>query len=186
MFFGIRKPKNTAVFISGGGSTLQALLELRFQLNIGLVVSNKQHNLGLLKAKRSGCITYHFGKEKSYTELSKVLKSRQIEQIFLAGYMRILPTDFVNSWQNKIFNIHPSLLPDFAGLEATEKSFEAKGNMGVTIHKVTAEIDTGPRFLQTVSAAATCTSQMNFTEAQFFLRRSEQHLLREFAYRRAV
>ena len=186
MFFGIRKPKNTAVFISGGGSTLQALLELRFQLKIGLVVSSKQHTLGLLKAKRSGCEIYHFSKEKSYTDLSSILKSKQIDQIFLAGYMRILPIDFVNSWQDKIFNIHPSLLPDFPGLNAAEKSFQSKDNMGVTIHMVTAEIDTGPMFLQTVSATATSTSQMNFTEAQFFLRRSEQHLLREFAYRRAV
>ena len=153
MLSGIRKPKNTAVFISGGGSTLQALLELRFQLNIGLVVSNKQHNLGLLKAKRFGCETYHFTKDKSYTELSFVLKAKKIEQIFLAGYMRLLPSDFVNFWQNKIFNIHPSLLPDFPGLEAAEKIFGSKGKMGLTIHEVTAELDAGPVFLQHAALA---------------------------------
>ncbi len=186
MFSGIRKPKNTAVFISGGGSTLQALLEMQFQLNIRLVVSNNHQNLGQLKAKRFGLETYYFDKNKSYIDLSNFLKSKDIDQIFLAGYMRLLPEDFVKLWENKIFNIHPSILPDFPGLDASRKSYQAGHDMGVTVHTVTAEMDTGPVILQQVAVSAKYVTQMDLTEAQFLLRRTEQHLLREFAFKRAI
>ncbi len=182
----VRKPKRTAVFISGSGSTLQTLLEVRHQLCITVIISNKKLALGALKAKRFGCQIKFLRKEDSYQDLNIFLKNNNIEQIFLAGFMKILPAEFVAQWPEQIFNIHPSLLPEFPGLMASEKSFQAQADMGVTIHHVNQHMDEGPIFLQQKSVSQNVINQMNFAEAQFWLRRTEQHLLREFALRSAV
>ena len=158
MFTGVRRPKNTAVFISGGGSTLQALLELQHQFSISLVVSNKKNILGLLKSKRFGRNHLLLNKDYSFQLLTENLKAMKIDQIFLAGYMKLLPASFVNQWPDKIFNIHPSLLPLYPGLNAADKNYQEKKQLN----------------LKTLS------------EANILLRRTEQHLLREFIFRRAL
>lgn len=186
MSIGVRKPKNVAVFISGAGSTLQALLELHHQFRISIIITNKKNILGELKAKRFGIKTYFFSKSSSYSELTILLKETQIEVLFLAGFMRLLPEDFVSQWQGKIYNIHPSLLPKFPGLGATEKSYQASHKMGVTIHQVNQEMDQGKIFLQQHSLKESALKNVSFLEARFFLRRTEQHLLREFIYRRCL
>lgn len=71
------------------------------------------------------------------------LRSRSIQKIFLLGFMRLIPASFVELWSQSILNVHPSLLPLFPGLEAIEKSFQARAPMGVTIHHVTPEMDAG-------------------------------------------
>lgn len=187
MSFGIRKPKNIAVFISGGGSTLQAFLELQHQFSISLVVSNKKNSIGLLKAKRFGRNYLLLNKEISYKELSEKLKSLKIDQIFLAGYMKLLPPEFVSEWQNKIFNIHPSLLPLYPGLNAAEKNYQEQLNpMGVTVHCIDEKMDEGTLFLQQISLDKNQIKSRTAAEANFLLRRTEQHLLREFVFRRAL
>ena len=187
MSFGIRKPKNMAVFISGGGSTLQALLELQHQISISLVVSNKKNIIGKLKAKRFGRSYFFMNKENSYQQLSAKLKSMKIDQIFLAGYMKLLPEEFVNEWHNKIFNIHPSLLPLYPGLNAAEKNYQQQTeSMGATIHIIDEKMDEGTLFLQQTSTDKSQIKTRTFTEANFLLRRTEQHLLREFVFRRAL
>lgn len=180
------RPKKFAIFISGNGSTLQALLEMQHQILITLVVTNKRHTLGQLKAMRWGGKTLFLSKHCSYEELTKKLLFYNIDHIFLAGYMKLLPDTFVLQWENKIFNIHPSLLPYFPGLNSAEKNFLAKQKMGVTIHSVTTEMDQGPIFLQQSSAAEKQVCEMNLKEAQFLLRRTEQHILREFVLRKAI
>lgn len=187
MLAGTRRPKKTAVFISGGGSTLQALLELQYQFTIPLVVSNKKNILGLLKAKRFGQRHFFLSKDFSLELLTKKLRAMNIEQIFLAGYMKLLPAAFVNEWRGKIFNIHPSLLPLYPGLNAAEKNyFDKKHAMGVTVHVIDEKMDEGALFLQQASLNKDQIKLKTASEADILLRRTEQHLLREFIFRRAL
>jgi len=187
---GTRKPKNSAVFISGGGSTLQALLEHQMSSSIRLVVSNRKKAAGLLKAKRFGCQTFYFGKEQSYSDLSQKLTSMKIEAIFLAGFMKILPEDFVADWEGKIFNIHPSLLPEFPGLNSFERSFQSGSRVGATIHAVNHKMDEGQIFLQKevplLKIVQNKKRDHSVQMAEIALRQTEQHLLREFSIRKWI
>ncbi len=179
MLSGFRRPKRVAVFISGGGSTLQALLEMHHQLNVTLVVSSKRTALGALKAKRFGKTVIYLDKLIDYARLSEVLTENNIEMIVLAGFMKILPESFVQAWADRLINIHPSLLPLFPGLNSAEKSWTAGSDMGVTLHKVVAEVDSGDVILQ--RKALSTPKNFSFDEAGLFLRRTEQHVLRELA-----
>lgn len=186
MLAGSRKLKNAAVFISGNGSTLQALLESQSQISIKLVVSNNKMALGCLKAKRFGVPTFYFSRTQSFNELTKMLRQKQIELLFLAGFMKILPPDFVAQWKDQIYNIHPSLLPKYPGLNAAEISHQNKDHMGATIHEVTDQLDQGKKFLQIKALDRKVSASQPMPEAFYFLRRSEQHLLREFALRKGL
>lgn len=183
---GIRKPKKIAVFISGSGSTLQALLEMQFQSDISLVITNKDNRLGALKAKRFGKPVIFMNKSMTFDDLTIILKQHQINQIILAGFMKMLPAQFVDQWAGQIYNIHPSLLPDFPGLQSIEKNYHAKLNMGVTIHEVNRQMDQGRIVLQQQALAAAKTNVIELQQANIFIRRTEQHLLREFALRRTL
>ncbi len=183
MFAGFKRPNNNAVFISGSGSTLQALLENQHLFPVKIIITNKKNTLAELKAKRFGIRTYFFSKNDNYQDLNLFLKKEKVDALFLAGFMKVLPEDFVNLWENRIFNIHPSLLPDFPGLHAAEKSFEEQKNMGVTIHQVNAQIDQGKVCLQMGSLLKENFQKTPWNQAILFLRRTEQHLLREYATR---
>lgn len=74
--------------------------------------------------------------------------SQKIDKIFLLGFMRLLPASFLQKWQGRIFNLHPSLLPLYPGKNAIEKSYEAGDAMGVSIHHVITEMDAGRVVLQ--------------------------------------
>ena len=112
----------TAVFISGSGSTLQSLLEIKHQINLTLVVTNRKNALGILRSKRFGVPVLYFDKKMSFAELSNQLKSFSIQKIFLAGFMKIIPPEFIQAWQGQILNIHPSLLPAYKVLDAAQRS----------------------------------------------------------------
>lgn len=183
MLAGFKRPKNSAVFISGSGSTLQALLENQHQFPIKIIITNKKNTLGEIKAKRFGIRSYFFSKNENYHDLNLLLIKEKIDTLFLAGFLKVLPADFVQIWENKIYNIHPSLLPEFPGLHSAEKSFQEKKQMGVTIHQVNAEIDRGKIFLQMHSLLKDVSKNIELSQAMLFLRRSEQHLLREFSTR---
>jgi|SRR3989344_2933347 len=181
MLNGPRKPQRVAVFISGGGSTLQSLLEMHHQIDISLIVTNKKSALGNLKAKRFGKKTIFFDKKMDYYLLDKVLRDHKIEVIILAGFMKLLPASFVELWKNKIINIHPSLLPQYPGLNSAERSWSDNSEMGVTLHKVIAEVDAGNVLFQKKSLRQP--RQYALGEANLFLRRTEQFLLRELVSR---
>jgi phosphoribosylglycinamide formyltransferase-1 len=170
--------QRTAVFISGTGSCLQAILEMSEYQNIKLVICNAQNALGLLKAKRFGIETLVFDHPIDYLEIHRALKMRKIQKIFLAGFMKIIPQNFLELWEGHIFNIHPSLLPLHKGLNAFEKSFEAKDQMGATIHHVVSKIDSGLNIFQ--RALNPWHENLNLSTAYFQLRVVEQHLMREF------
>ena len=181
MLSGCRKERRYAIFISGSGSTLQTFLDQPYQLSIKLVISNKKTALGALKAKRNGICVEYVNSQTSATELNKILKKYNITHIFLAGYMKILSEEFINTWSGRITNIHPSLLPEHKGLHAAEKSWQEKSKMGASIHDVIADLDAGKIMIQKISLENS--QSMNLNEALLFLRATEQNILRNYSSR---
>ncbi|KTC91353.1 phosphoribosylglycinamide formyltransferase [Fluoribacter dumoffii] len=150
-----------AVLGSTRGTNLNAIVaaikEQRLAASIELVLSNKADALILEKAAHFGIKSMFVNPQGlSRTDfdnhLSKILKQHHIELIVLIGYMRILSAEFVLHWQHKIINIHPSLLPAYAGLmnldvhQAVLDAAEIE--TGCTVHFVTEQVDAGPIILQ--------------------------------------
>lgn len=149
------KKIKVAVLISGNGTNLQALIEAciapSYPAEIVLVISNKANAKGILRAREAGIKTRivdhtnYSSREEFDTELSMILSNSKCELVCLAGFMRILSESFVNTWPNRILNIHPSLLPSFPGTKTHERALEAGVKVsGCTLHFVTAELDAGP------------------------------------------
>lgn len=151
--------KKTAVLISGAGSNLQALIEAArapdYPAEISLVISNKAEAAGLERARVAGipvCIIdhRHYADRAGFeAALHAALLHAQIEIVCLAGFMRILGAEFVQKWQGKMINIHPSLLPDFKGINTHARVLEAGvAETGCTAHFVIPDLDAGPIILQ--------------------------------------
>ena len=157
--------KRLVVLVSGSGTNLQAIInsiksgELKNTV-ISAVISNKKEAFALKRAESENIDAIFINPKdfKSAAEydlkLIEIINQYKIDLIILAGYMKILTADFVNSFPNKIINIHPALLPDFGGKGMYgEKVHEAVLKSGVkesgcTVHFVTAEVDAGPIIFQ--------------------------------------
>ena len=150
----MNKKISLAILLSGNGSNLQAIIDNistgKLKADIKIVISNNQDAFGLKRASENGiknlCVdNKKFDHRESYDrELIKILKQEKVDLIVLAGFMRILGSNFVKSFPNKIINIHPSLLPKYPGLYTHRKVLENKDEEhGVTVHFVDEGIDTG-------------------------------------------
>ena len=157
MTFPPLRPARLAVFASGRGSNLAALLEAfpaeHPLASVCLVVSNRAEAGALERARTAGvgAVRIPFGRdrEKFEREAVRVLRSSNTDLICLAGFMRVLSPAFVTRYEGRILNIHPSLLPAFPGLRAVEKALEAGvSESGCTVHFVDAGVDTGSIILQ--------------------------------------
>ena len=147
------------ILISGNGSNLQFLIDnaKKIDLEICSVISNKEDAFGLKRAKRAN-ITAHFvdpnlykSREDFDKQLITIIDKLNISLIVLAGYMRILSSDFIHHFSGKILNIHPSLLPKFQGLNTHRKAIDAKEKYhGATVHFATEELDGGPVISQEI------------------------------------
>jgi phosphoribosylglycinamide formyltransferase 1 len=147
------------ILISGDGSNLQSLIDnaKKIDLEICLVISNKEGAFGLKRAKRAN-ITAHYvdpnlykSREDFDKKLITIIDELDISLIVLAGYMRILSSDFIHHFSGKILNIHPSLLPKFPGLNTHRKAIDAKEKYhGATVHFATEELDGGPTISQEI------------------------------------
>ena len=147
------------ILISGNGSNLQSLIDnaKKIDLEICLVISNKEDAFGLKRAKRAN-ITAHFvdpnlykSREDFDKKLITIIDELDISLIVLAGYMRILSSDFINHFAGKILNIHPSLLPKFPGLNTHRKAIDGKEKYhGASVHFATEELDGGPIISQEI------------------------------------
>ncbi len=169
-----------AIFISGTGSNLGAALDMRDDIEIGLVVSSRKKALGVLKARRAGVPVHFLGNPIDWNELTKSLKTYNIHSIFLLGFMKILPESFVSQWEGRILNIHPSLLPAYPGLESIKLSFQEQKPMGITVHKVIPEMDAGPRILQRqVKSTQAFKLYENLEDTENEFHRQEHRLVRE-------
>lgn len=168
-----------AIFLSGRGSTAQALLEVT-SLHVQLVVSNRAKALGLLKAKRFGIPTLYFSKNMDWMQLDQELKARRVQWIFMCGFMKILPPEFVEKWKHQIINIHPSLLPLYAGAHGIEDSFAADGPYGVSIHEATDKMDEGPLYFQKRISRQEVGRDIEILKSK--ITPTEQELLRRWAW----
>lgn len=148
-----------AALISGRGSNLQALIDAcrqpDFPAEIVLAVSNVPGAAGLERAARAGIATRTIdhrsfqGREPFEDALDAALSAARVELVCLAGFMRILTTPFVQRWQGKLINIHPSLLPKYPGLDTHARAIaDGEAFAGCTVHYVVPEVDAGPTIVQ--------------------------------------
>ena len=143
-----------AVLISGNGSNLQAIID-NFRDEVGIeissVISNKADAYGLTRANREGIETHivnhedYSSREDFEKELIKILKKESPDLIVLAGFMRILSNLFISEYYGKLINIHPSLLPNYKGMDTHRRVLENDEEFhGVTVHYVDNSLDGGP------------------------------------------
>ena len=156
---------NIAVFASHGGSDLQAIIDgcksNQIHATVVAVISNNADSMALQRANNENISAYHlsakkFGSEEALAkEILHVLANHKVDMIFLAGYMRMLHITVLEKYHNRIFNIHPALLPKFGGkgmygMNVHTAVIKAKETeTGVTIHRVNAEYDSGEIVAQT-------------------------------------
>jgi len=155
--------RNIVILISGAGSNLQALMraarqeqwEQRLQARITAVISNRSDAPGLALARTAGlaCEVVDHAAYPSRDAFDAALMTRidahQPTLVLLAGFMRILTPEFVRHYEDRLINIHPSLLPAFTGLHTHRRALEAGCKVaGATVHRVTAELDHGPILAQ--------------------------------------
>ena len=129
----------------------------KIDLEICSVISNKEDAFGLKRAERANISTNFVdpnrfeSREDFDKQLIAIIDELDIGLIILAGYMRILSSDFINHFAGKILNIHPSLLPKFQGLNTHRKAIDAKEKYhGATVHFATEELDGGPIISQEI------------------------------------
>ena len=147
---------NIAVFISGSGSNLKNLisysLKKKSTYKIQLVISNKATSKGLRYAKKFKIkkkIINYFNKEKAEKDILHELKKNKIDLVCLAGFMKILSSNFIKKFKGKIINIHPSLLPKYKGLNTHQRAINNKEKYaGCTVHYVNSRLDSGKIILQ--------------------------------------
>ena len=148
-----------AVLISGSGSNLQAIIDEIEKGNIKgkieIVISNNKNAYGLQRAKKHNIEAIYLSKEDYPSaddfddEIIKKLKAKEIDLVVLVGYLKILTTKFIKTFENRIINIHPSLIPAFAGEgyygHHVHQAAVKKGvkYSGATVHFVNEEVDGG-------------------------------------------
>jgi phosphoribosylglycinamide formyltransferase-1 len=152
--------KRVAVLISGRGSNMASLIEAAkersYPAEIALVVSNRPEAPGLARAAAQAiptAVVDHrpHGKDRAAFErvLQAVLDEHRVELVCLGGFMRLLTPAFVLHWQGRMLNIHPALLPSFAGLDPHGQALKAGVKIsGATVHFVVPEADAGPIIAQ--------------------------------------
>ena len=147
---------NTAVFISGRGSNLKSLIAFSIKkkspIRIKLVISNNKKAKGLNYIKNyklNKFIVNYSNIKKAENNILKKLKQNKIEFICLAGFMKILSSNFIKRFNNPILNIHPSLLPKYKGLNTHLRVINNNETFtGATVHLVTEKLDSGKIILQ--------------------------------------
>lgn len=144
-----------AVLISGRGSNLQCLIDACAEpdspARIVAVISNRPEASGLERAREAGIAAVaidhkaHDSRESFEAALDAALREAGAEFVCLAGFMRILTEGFVNRWEGRMINIHPSLLPKYKGIDTHKRAIEAgDAEHGCTVHWVTPGMDEGP------------------------------------------
>jgi len=157
------KKVRVGVLASGRGSNLQAIIDAieanRLDAQIALVLSNKSDAMALDRARKHG-LTDVFLDPKPFAgqpdsrdaydrAVLDVLRKHDVELVLLAGYMKIVTSVLVKAYENRMMNIHPSLLPAFPGLDVQKKALEHGVKVsGCTVHFVTEGVDEGPIIIQ--------------------------------------
>ncbi|HEX9718176.1 MAG TPA: phosphoribosylglycinamide formyltransferase [Ramlibacter sp.] len=157
--------KNIVILISGGGSNMAAIVrsaqregwDRSRDARVAAVISNRADAGGLVFAREQGIATDvvdhkgHATRAAFDAELAAAIDRHQPTLVVLAGFMRILTPGFVQRYQGRLLNIHPSLLPAFPGLHTHQRAIDAGCKVaGATVHQVTSELDYGPILAQAV------------------------------------
>jgi phosphoribosylglycinamide formyltransferase 1 len=157
--------KNIVILISGGGSNMAAIVrsaqragwQKSLDAQVAAVISNRADAGGLAFAREQRIATdvvdhkRHPTREAFDAELAAAIDRHQPALVVLAGFMRILTPAFVQRYQGRLLNIHPSLLPAFPGLHTHQRAIDAGCKVaGATVHQVTSELDHGPILAQAV------------------------------------
>lgn len=154
------QPINVAVFVSGRGSNLKALLDAKAagrlpRVNFALVFSDKEHPPAFDHARAHGITARSlrpksFGSKQEYEAAAVALmREAGVDWIVLAGYMRLVGPTLLEAFPMRIVNIHPALLPSFPGLHAQRQAIDCGVKIsGCTVHFVDAGMDTGPIIMQ--------------------------------------
>lgn len=151
--------KRIAILISGRGSNMMALIDaVRAETipyaEVAVVISDKANAAGLLKARERGIETLVIERsgrprEEHDREIVTALKAKNVDLVCLAGYMRLLSSEFLSAFPRRILNIHPSLLPLFPGLDAQQQAIDHGAKLsGCTVHYVDETLDGGPVIAQ--------------------------------------
>jgi phosphoribosylglycinamide formyltransferase-1 len=151
--------RTLGVLISGRGSNLKAIIDAiernELKASIAIVISNIAAAPGLEHARKAGIETLvlsHKGyasREEYDRALVEELKKRNVTLVCLAGFMRLLSPYFVDAYQDRILNIHPSLLPKYPGLHPQQQALDDHATeSGATVHLVNKDLDAGPIVLQ--------------------------------------
>ena len=142
--------RKTCIFISGKGTNLKNIIshsrDKNFPIKVSLIITNNKNADGIIYAKKYQIPHIYINTNSAYFEnkIILTLKNHKINFICLAGYMKILPKKIINTFEKKIINIHPSLLPKFKGLNTFSriiKNNEIK--TGCTVHYVNNRLDDG-------------------------------------------
>ncbi|NLW42614.1 MAG: phosphoribosylglycinamide formyltransferase [Tissierellia bacterium] len=158
-----RDLKNIAVLISGGGTNLQSLIDAIESGNINgkisIIISNRKDAYGLTRGENHNIKSIYLSgigiSQEEYDEkLLEILEKEEVDLVVLAGFLKILGSKFIQAYENKIINIHPSLIPSFCGdgfygLKVHEKALEYGVKVsGATTHFVNEVADAGPIIMQ--------------------------------------
>lgn len=152
------------VLISGGGTNLQAIIDgcasKKIEAEVVVVLSNRLNAFGLQRSEKAGISNVGLSKKdfedkgSYFRKITELLKGHEVDLVVLAGFLEILPETFVKSFEHKIINIHPSLIPKYAGkgfygLKVHEAVIENKDlYTGATVHFVDGQVDTGQIIVQ--------------------------------------
>lgn len=145
---------NIAVLVSGSGTNLQSIID--DEIPVSLVLSDRTEVFALDRARDAGITAVVVDKtqfkgerEKFTSQVVSVLKENNIDLVIMAGFMTILSPEIFEVYENRVINIHPSLLPAFKGAHAVESALEAGVQVtGCTVHIATANVDDGPILAQ--------------------------------------
>ena len=155
--------KKIAVFASGGGTDFQSVIDANERENfceIAYLVASKPQIGAINRAEKHGIATLVYdkttgeSKDEFYARIAKTLKENGVEYIVLAGWLLVVPPQFIKEFEDRIINIHPSLIPSFCGmgyygLHVHEKAIEYGVKLsGATVHFVEADVDGGAIIMQ--------------------------------------
>ncbi len=155
----MNEPPKLAVLVSGSGTNLQAIIDATRDGSLGarlaLVISNRPGVKALTRADAADipnlCLSHQDYQDRQSFEAALLAKLAEISPkgIVLAGFDRILSSQFIREYRHRIINVHPALLPSFPGLHAVKQAIDYGARVtGVTVHFIDEGVDTGPIILQ--------------------------------------
>ena len=170
------EPKlNIAVLASGEGTNFQVLIDLyksnKLDIDIKLLISNKE-NAGCINRAIKSEIPYFLilenmyeNKEKFEADIIKILRDSNVELIVMAGWMKIVSENFVNTFKDRIINIHPSVLPSFKGKNPIEDALRNNSLItGCSVHFVDKDVDNGELIIQAALSIKTDDNLISLTK----------------------